>query len=264
VFCLPRRFPLSLLFMLGALALTGCATSPQKMLASGESAYQRGDYYTAYTQARQAYAQTGSGPVAQESAYLAGVCAHRLPDYDAAQRYLWFAAHSDDRDLAGRAYAELGLVYMQLGLSDSAVTALDHAATLLKGQNQASAYFNEGLCLQRLGLWPQARQKFNVACRASRDPGFIALAGGWSTAVGYSLQLGAYSNLTNARNIRQQLAPASTRLGLGAPQVLASADPQYGSLYLVRVGVFSNYDLARLYRARLGRPTAAIVPIFNK
>jgi tetratricopeptide (TPR) repeat protein len=261
---LPCPSCLPLLLLLALLPQTGCANSPEKLLASGKTAYQRGDYYTAYNDARVVYAKTGAGPVAQESAYLAGICAHRLPDYDAAQRYLWVAAHSDDRSLAGLAYAELGLVYMKLQLADPAVGALDHAAALLQGQNQANAYYNEGLCLQKLGLWAQARQKLDLAVRASSDPAFRALARDWAQAIGFTLQLGAYSVLGNARADRQQLTPASTRLGLGPPQILVAADTRYGTRYLVRVGEFGNYDLAQLYRTRLGRPTAAIVPLFAK
>ena len=259
---LPRRSYPCLLLLLVLPPLTACSTGPKETLASAPAAYKHGDYYTAYNQARAVYGQTGSGPVAEESAYLAGLCAHRLPDYDAAQRYLWVAAHSDDHDLAGRAYAELGLVYMRLQVTDRAVAALDHSAGLLTGQDQANAYYNEGICLQRLGLWSQARAKLDQAYGASDDPDLRQQVRDQAQVTGFTIQLAAEPSEAGARGLAQQVAPASKRLGLGAPQItiVEAAGKRF---YRVRIGEFGNQDLAERYRARLGVPGTAIMPLLG-
>lgn len=265
----PDRLPAApvMALVLGALLLgsvAGCASSV-KSPASPDlqrvyEAYHAGNHELAYALARD-IAASGDGQTAKEAAYMAGMSAYQLGRSSQAEYYLSHAARSEDPALAADAKAGLGLVYLQQGRTVAAESQLREAAGKMTGQNRANAYFYAGLAQQRQGLWNEARASFIQARALSSDPVFREQCHQQLAYTGYTLQAGAFTQLTNAQRLAQQWNSRAQQAGLGLPRVVKAVGSDGKTLYLVQIGQFSTHNSAAAARARVGTGTTIIVPM---
>src|SRR5690606_2938087 len=112
-----------------------------------------------------------------------------------------------------------------------------------------------------LGRFAQARTSLSLARAASSDPAFQAQVNLELNTTGYTLQLGAFRESDNARNLAEDIAERTISLQLGAPRVIEAEDPTGGHLQLVQVGQFSTFASARAARDKLDRRDIIIVPL---
>ncbi len=258
---------LCILLALTLLHTFGCAststpTSPVD-LQPVYQAYHAGNHEQSYALAKQ-LAATGGEKLALEAAYMAGMSAYQLGQPQQAEYYLSYAARSENKALAADAKAGLGLVYLQQGRTQAAESTLRLAADKLTGQDRANAYFYAGLAQQRQGLWNQARASFTQARALSNDPAFKEQCNQQLSFTGFTLQTGAYSNLSNAQKQAQQLAQRTHSAWLDQPRIVTASTGGGGDgrrLYLVQVGQFSTYASALSARQRLGISSAIITPM---
>lgn len=244
--------------------LGGCASSPaaspsptaaRGRVSGYQAAYEQGDYQTAYHSAARAAGTPGADR--DLAAFIAGLCAQKLNDLPAAQRYLRQAAASRDPLLAADALASLGMVHHAMNRFDEAARELTQAASRLTGQEQAKAYFFAGIAQQKLGRWAQARTSLLLARHAASDPHLIQMIDEKLAVTGFTIQLGAYSNLANAQRLANQVAATASHLRIGPVRLV----PGPNQLTLVQVGQFSSFEAARAARDRLGQPSALIAPL---
>lgn len=252
---------LALVVVLACLSLAACA-KPLKPGALGEasSQYAAGQYQPAYATASR-LARQDNFPARAEAAYVAGLSARQLGNLNAAEDYLLQATGAGDARLRGDAFASLGLVYAQRERYDAAAQAMLRAAENLQGAEQANAYYHAGVSQQKLGRFAQARTSLTLARRGTTDAGFVEEIDRRLSQTGYTLQIGAYREESNARQAAEQLAARAIELRYGAPRIVPSQDPRGGSLQIVQIGQFSTFASAKSARGQLGANDAMIVPL---
>lgn len=252
---------LAVVMTIGAM-LGGCATlndSPD--LAKASSAYQAGEYARTY-QLASPLASTYIGEGSYHAAYLAGLSAEQLGRPSTAAMYLRMASRSDDKTLSGDAAAALGMLYAKQGRYRESAEALKQAAGQLTGENQAHAYFYEGIAEQKLGLWSQARMHLVIARSKTNSPSFQQQINEQIDVTGYTLQTGAFSDRARAKAAAQKLAEKARGKQIGLPRLVRSdSSSGNGSLTLVQIGQFSSFDSANHARQILGNDQAIIVPL---
>ena len=223
--------------------------------------YNRGEYRAAYRAASSA-SRRGSTADRAEAAYVAGLAAERIGDPAVAVRYLRRAAETGPADLAADANASLGLALHRLGRYDESARRLYAAAEHLSGEDRARAYFHAGLSLQKLNRWPQARTALLLARDGTRDAAFRGQVERQLAVTGYTVQLGAFADVANARRQAEAIAARARAARLGAPR-LVTADEAGRTLTLVHVGRFTSYAAAQQAREALG-DEAIVVPLAGR
>ena len=78
---------------------------------------------------------------------------------------------------------------------------------------------------------------------------------------GYTIQVGAFANKTNADNAARVYAAKASRAGLGSVLVTPSTSSQGRVVNLVQVGRYATFNAANTARAKLGDRGAVIVPL---
>ena len=131
-------------------------------------AYKRGDYVTAYRDGAR-LAKRGKPAQRREAAYLAGLAAYRLEQFEAAQRYLTTAAGDDQPQIAGGALVTLGLIYSEAGRHEAAGEAFVRGARKLSGEDRALAYFHASTAAGKQRRWTEQRTYLNLARSISHD-----------------------------------------------------------------------------------------------
>jgi tetratricopeptide (TPR) repeat protein len=230
-------------------------------MAQVYEAYARGDYQQAHQLSR-SLADGGGGTNAatrDAAAYMAGLSAARLGQPRTAEAYLRRAARSRDQALAADALAELGLLYAAAARYSDAAAAFEQAAPRLSGEAKAQAYFHAASAQQKLGRHSQARANFTLARTHSRDGAFRARVDDELATTGFTLQIGFFTSVDNARRAAQAVSPAMTQR-LGLPRIVPATDAQGRPGYLVQMGQFSSYASAMATRQSLSS-TALIVPL---
>lgn len=263
-----RRIVLFSLTLLMTFSLTsllgGCATGPQAMQPIYQS-YDQGNYAQAYRQADELLGSV-QGLTADHAAYMAGLSALQLGDLAKAEDHLSQAISSEDESLGADARASLGLVYYRqcrYGLSRDALLS---AGKNLSGQEQANAYFHAARAQQNLGDWNGARVNLTLARQISNDSVFKQKATDQIAATGFTLQLGAFVNPANARQLQGKALQRPQAQKLSPPQIVMVPTIKGRHLYAVQIGQFSSYDNAAQARAALGPgyTSAIIVPLRNR
>lgn len=247
-----------------AMFLLGGCTSRQQVMQPIYQSYESGDYAGAYRQADQLL-ESAQGLTADDACYMAGMAAFQLNELPKAENHLANAIHSEDSKLSADARASLGLVYYRQCRYAMAYDALFSAAEDLSGQEQANAYFYAARAQQNLGDWNGARLNLTLARQISNDTVFKQKATDQIAATGFTLQLGAFANPANARQLLDKAAKRPQAQKLSPPQIVIV--PSKGSrLYAVQIGQFSSYDNAAQARAALGPgyTSAIIVPLRNR
>jgi tetratricopeptide (TPR) repeat protein len=246
------------------LTLAACSADRRsEAIRSANSSYNTGNYAEAYRQAL-TVADAPADPESerQQAAYVAGLAAYRLHNLDDAQRWLTYAASSNDKGLRADAKATLGLVYVEQGRFGLAGDALSQAADLMTGQNRANAFYYAGIAQQKQGHWATARTSLSQAISNSQDAAFRKKVADQLRVTGYTLQVGAFDVESNAKTAAEALAPKAQGIKLGTPRIVAVNDPATShKRFLVWVGQFSSWPTALMAREQLGQTKAVVTPL---
>ncbi len=242
-----------------ALATGGCDSPPKTDLSAAVGAYERGRYRTALEKA-EGIADKADGEAADQARYLAGVSAVRLGKRRRAVRLLRPVADGGGRELQGRAHAAIGLLYKDRKAYRKARKHLDRATDLLSGEEHARAAFHLGVVEQRLGQWDRAGRHLRRAASRSSDKGLRQRAKKRVSATAFTLQVGAFSERTNARERAEELRSVARDKKLGSPRIVKGRSDDGGPLYRVQTGRFDDYRSARKARRRLDASASIIVP----
>lgn len=260
-----RRWPVATACIAAAmLAAAGCATSPSKQLADARSLYDQGQYDKSLAAADEARASVEGGTGSKdaslraEAAYVAGMSASKLNDLPIAEQRLAIAAASDDPDVAGRAYAQLGGIKFKQRRYRDAASDYDEAAKRLEGEDAAKARAEASAALRQLGsAAPVAGSPPSSA--GSRAPAGAASASGapaspsrTASSAGWTLQGGCFRDRANAERSAKTLSSATVAKGLGPARVVPVAEGN-GTLFCVMIGEYPTRELAEAAKRKLDR-----------
>ena len=231
-------------------------------LDEARQAYQIGRYAVAYRNALLAM-PSGTPRLQQEAAYMAGLAASQLNDHQNTERYLSIAAKSQDPTLAGDSMTVLGLSYATRGLYRQAARTFLNAAPRLRDQDRANAYFHAAKAQQKLGQWASARTHLSLSLSSSQNNAFRKRILQELNTTGFTLQIGAFADKTNARRAAENLLATINRLHLGAPRLVPAKDAQGQPVYLIQIGQFSSYTSALAAGHTLKPTSTIIVPLVS-
>jgi len=231
--------------------------APTATIEEVSVAYSQGDYQAAYDMGS-AIAWDRYRDDRYEAAYLAGLSAQTLGQLQNADKMLNKAKASPDPSLTTDAADALGLVYSQQGRYAEAHRELLWAAERLSGERQARAYFYAGIAQQKLGQWSQARTTLVLARGLTKDPAFKTQIDQQVQVTGWTLQLGAFTDRTAARNLAESIAERSRNIKLGLPRLVDGNTGDGEPVTFVHVGQFTSYQSATRYRDVLGTPGVII------
>ncbi|MEM6333658.1 MAG: SPOR domain-containing protein [Planctomycetota bacterium] len=247
--------------LLVAFALVACkGPADSGTLTDARLYYDAGNYPAALEKAGHA-ARAEDRALAESAAYIAGLSAARLDRPDLAAAYLADAAESEDPALAADASAELGLLERGRNRHAAAVPAFERAARGFTGDDRARALLYAAISQQRLGRWTQARTNLLAARAAVDDPALLDAIDKQLPVTGYTLQVGAYSDRTNAQTAASQLVDTARAVGLARPTLARGRSRTGQTLHLVQIGQFATFEAAVRARNRLDTPDAFVVPL---
>lgn len=246
------------LVMTAVLASGGCETTEEGAEAESLSLYNAGQYQQARNAAEREVRRS-RGVQRDQARFVLGMSAYRLGRGSEAIEHLRQAAESGDRTISGRAHATLGLIYAGRSEHHRAIRHLEQATRKLDGDDEARAYYHLALSEQKLGRWASARTHLSLAVSSTSDPSLRRAARQQQDATGYTLQLGAFSEKSNADEHALQMRSRTS--GIGSPRVIPSTTSSGDRLYLVQVGRFSTFASAAQARRRLGRTDVMITPL---
>ena len=243
------------------LCLAGCNTNQgPNQLQLAQTQFQQGDYARAQVTAARA-ANTAGGRDRDLANYLAGISAYRLGNMTGAERYLSVASRSGDESLAADASATLGLIYSQQQQYAAAANAFMRGASLQEGEDRAQGYFYAGVAQQKLGQWPQARTSLLLARKSTSDKSLIDRIDEQLAVTGYTVQIGAFADRTNADNLASQYAGKVASAKLGSVYVTPGTTADGRTLNQVQIGRFATFGAASHAKTTLGLRDAVIVPL---
>lgn len=193
-----------------------------------------------------------------EALLSAGICAQRRGRKEEAEGLLR-EAQSRGGAIAARALLQRG--YLVAGENPRlAIPRFEEAARLATElETKAEAWFQHGICLQRAGMFQEARIPLEQCSQQNVAPGLSAKArlqlqcDPW-----FTVQVGAFLEHSHALNQLQQLEEA------GLPAELRSPGRKGSPLYRVVSGRFDHRDQAHRHslriRAALGNNDTRVVP----
>ncbi len=240
----------------GGRTSTPSPASSNSPLAQANADYQAGHYSSAYQSATNAYNEHHTNSqIHKQAGYLAGLSAYQLRKYDDAQKYLRPLRVDTNPNIAGNASATLGLIARENNRPAEAVILFKNAYRKLSDQDQAEAAYQAGLAYRKLGQTAQARQQFLLARAASHDSKFRSQVDQYIQDTGWTVQLGAFTSITNAQKRLAEYDTMPARRSLGSAHILQQSNTTAGTtLYLVRVGNFMDYNLAAQARSKITGP----------
>jgi tetratricopeptide (TPR) repeat protein len=242
------------------MVVAGCSSGGgAARLEKALAAYETGYYLEAHDHA--VAAQTGlHGAERDRAAYIAGVSAYQMRNIDEAERRLTAATASTDPEVAGRAKATLGLVRMEQGRSDDAAQLFKSAARLLPEPEASEAAYRAGVAHQESGDWSSARTQFTIASSRLRGEPLADAARDGMRETGFSLQVGAFVDLQNARRATAEYQSVAERERLGPVRMVTQADQRGRTLYIVQFGHFGTREAAERTLDRLGNSRLIVAP----
>lgn len=235
-----------------AAPMTGCSSSGGNSQATIAEDYDAGNYESAYKRAVQV-AGRSNGRAKEEASLYAGLSAQSLGQTAEAEKWLNPLTSSADSAIAGRAGAALGVMEMDRGNHQRAVTLLEQASRKLSGDDAARALYYAGQSYEAMGNNAQATAKYREAAALAVDSRLKSEidsrmnAGGWAGgggSGGYSIQLGAFGTRANAEKLANQVASQAQSLGYGQPRVAQKQDGSGRTLWVVYVGRFPSLQEA--------------------
>lgn len=230
------------------LGLVGCAGSGSR--ASYVESYEQGRYDRASVDAIRVVRDPGA-PDRELARLTAGLSAHALGKDDEATVWLRPLTTSANDAVAGKALATLGLISLGDGEDRTAAKSLSRAAGKLRGNDSARAAMFAGDAYANLGSFDAARLQYRLAQASAKDS---ALKSEIMSRLGdgFTLQVGAFANRSNAERSRKQLEQNRLFESLGSPVVLERTDDRGARLFLVQVGRFTTQRDARAAQLRTG------------
>lgn len=233
------------------LASPACSSSPLPPPPKAVVAYDEGDYQRAYDDAVAEHSRT-SGLRRDRAALMAGLSAHALGRQAQAARWLRPLTDHPDRDISGRACATLGLIEADHANHEAAAALLSTAGRKLSGDAAARANFQAAESYAALGRSSAARLHYRLAAASTDDQRIKDLGDDRLSLDAYTVQVGAYGSLANARSRADSTRPRAVALGLGEPRIVERPGSAGQSLYLVHVGAYESKSEAATAKLRLG------------
>ncbi len=283
---MPRLLGLPWVVAALLMAMAGCESTPKASagLAGALSEYDAGRYDAAHTKAVAAM-QGATGADREQAAYVAGLSAYRKRDYIEAEHRLTTAAASSDRTVSGRAKAALGLVCLAQNRPATGAVHLAEAARVLDGPDASEAAFRAGVAYQLAGDESAAQRQFAYARSVESSSGVSggrastgggggsggtsggasggATGGSWANPPSglFAIQVGAFSDMTNARSAADQARRFADRHGLGEVRIIPKSDARQRTLYVVQFGRFTSRTSAEAALRQLAEPRYIIAPL---
>ncbi|MBX3351370.1 MAG: SPOR domain-containing protein [Phycisphaeraceae bacterium] len=220
--------------------------------------YQAGRFSIAYRAATTAASRT-TGPERERAILIAGLSAQALNQHDDAEQWLRQIERSADAEIAGRAKAGLGLLAMNRGDHARAAAMLTSAATQLKGDEAARASLFAGQSYEAMNRPERARTQYMIAQGVAQSPSLKSTITGQLASIGqhgYTVQLGAFASMENARIAVSRFSGQSQSAGMGTPRIVERKGIGGRPLYIVQAGSFRTQQEADTARAALGAATA--------
>ena len=236
---------MSVLFLLGVACLLnlGCQPTRNSELDTAISAYNSGSYQRAFEEARSTR-QSSTGTARAEAAYVAGLAAIKIERPVTARSLLEEAARSSNDEVSGRASVSLGTLLLEDDEPLAAAQAYDRASVKLSGNGRTRARRQAGLAYQAAGMDAAAQQRLRQSASAPPVvPGRFTIQGGFYTdrtgavkraeqlseigrnwnlgpamivsttargTSGYAVQVGDFSNRSDAEMTRRSLGDTKT------------------------------------------------------
>ncbi len=249
-------------------ALSACAGSGGTGSGGGSvdnssyvSQFARGDYAGAKSTALAA-ARESSGTNQDRANLIAGLSAAQLGQNAEATKLLSPLTSNGDREIAGRATAGMGLVARNQGEKAKAATLMVEGAKKLSGDPAAKAYLAAGDTYAEIGAREQAMTQYGAGAAVAQGADLRAALQERLTGKRYTVQLGAFTNKTNADKKAGEVRSRAVSLGLGIPKIQPATVKGKAS-YLVQVGDFASKQEARLASAKMGGGSVVAEVEFN-
>ncbi|HVZ93925.1 MAG TPA: SPOR domain-containing protein [Phycisphaerales bacterium] len=244
----------SLVVLGAAIFLGGCGTSSRSS-APPESVglYQSRQFEAAYSSGQNEMNSGRDFAARQRGQLMAGLSAYELKRYPEAKSLLGSLTTSEDAKLAGQAAAGLGLAYIATDDYARAAEYLVDASRKLEGDEAARAAMFAGDCHALLGRIESAKSMYRAAQSSVSDSSLAAQIQKRLSLDGFTVQVGAYSQKTNADRIMAGLKPRAKSLGLPEPKLVLEPDATGRTLYLVQLGRFKSLMEAQAAKNKLGR-----------
>ncbi|MAD78846.1 MAG: hypothetical protein CMJ51_05690 [Planctomycetaceae bacterium] len=247
----PSRRPFHIFLLLPMLIgglgpIGGCDDAFARDQNAAILALDRGDDRTALEDARRL---VRSAPVSKrpEAGYIGGIAAYRLGDFAEALDLLEQAIQAEDPDLRGRAFIQRGTVQQKIGRRREAARSFERGGLLVRSGLGAEALLRAADSYKEVGLEVDARRCLDDARRMGgqdvtegRLAGYAIQFGAYSSranaekcarnvaaavrAAGagdvmlveqgglYKVQVGCYSNITQAGRAMRRIRQPSTYL----------------------------------------------------
>jgi tetratricopeptide (TPR) repeat protein len=245
------------------LPLGGCSELPphgRHQLERAHVTYETGDATQACLLLDKFLAEFPSHPESAEGYYMRSLCrikSGRLRDARSdLERCLSLSVRSD---LTARAYAALGGLQHDAGDLDSAAASYERALRDLPERPPTDQVRHRyGLCLQRLGRWPAARQMFATVIQQYPNSPYVEDARrrfSWSRPY-FAIQCGAFVQ-------EKQADEFVGKLRTSVPSARKEPEARLGRpMYVVYAGQYATYAEAQqqLGAIRQKAPGAFIVP----
>lgn len=254
-----------LLVLSGAVGilLPGCETTPKTgSLTQAIADYNAQRYAQSHERAASIMA-SARGTEREQAAYIAGLSAYRLGQFDEAERRLLVAAQATDPQIAAKSKAMLGQVRMEQGRPREAATYFADAARGLAGEDARQCAHHAAVAYQQCGDVASSRYWQAEAQRIAASSTSLATAAGHHTSgsVGFTLQAGAFEDQRRAQRAADQIKSLAVREGLGEVRIVPHRDARGKRLYLVQFGFFTTRSDAAEARNRLGRLELIVTPV---
>jgi len=246
--------PTSTIRPIAAAAILAClvacnSSGPRYQTAT--QAYDAKDYQASLEMASKD-ADRSRGSKQDQAALIAGMSAHALKNPTEARKWLTPLTKSEDPVIAGRAAAELGLVEAENGKHEQAVKHFDLASLKLSGNEEAYAEFMAGESYTALGRVDMARLSYRRAMTTATDATLKNQIESRLSLGGYTLQVGAFADRTNAERAASKVIPTASKLGLEQPRVVPRTGANGRTLFAVQVGSFADKQAADVARNKFG------------
>ena len=238
--------------------LGGCQSMSPSELVSAQASFRQSDYARALDQAVK-LSHSADPAVRMEASYLAGLAARQQGKPQLAAQYLQAVTKNTDCQMAADIAAELGLIYRQQQRYNLAVRQLLVAAKNLEGQHRANAYYYAAEAQKKLGRWAEARTSLSLARASSNDLSFRQRIDEQLDVTGWTIQVGAFEQQSNAQSKAKSVATQGQGANLGPARIVPSIDVNGRKLYLVQIGQFSTFVTAKTARNRLKASQGSII-----
>ena len=243
--------------------LAGCAGLPpaqRQELVRASELYTQGHYHSAAAKLNKLIEEHGQAHEIAEAHYLRGLCQlkGRMPQHS-ADDFKQAICKSRRKDLTARSRASLAALAFKAGKWEQAGDLYAQALPDLPDEAPKNKIlFSAGLCLQRIGRWKEARQKFNELLHKFGNGPLADDARrmvSWDHPY-YAVQVAAFAGTDSASRVVRDLRQE----GLDATQEYL---PRNGrSLWIVMAGRYPTYKDAVLGLKHVNRshPDAFIIP----